>query len=50
VTLAEQARRAWASWAQYRKWTHCTRCGEQRHCGARRQAGPWLCVDCHDLR
>jgi len=37
-------------WAAYRKWTQCADCGERRYCGAKRQAGPWLCVDCHDLR
>jgi len=48
MTLAQQARRAWTSWASYRKWTRCTRCQQHAYCGARRSAGPWLCVDCHD--
>jgi len=51
VTALEQlARGAWHRWGNYAKFTRCSVCGEQRYCRAARYAGPWLCLDCHDLR
>lgn len=48
TTLATAALRAWRGWAGYMKYRPCSRCKEDRYCGAARQSGPWLCVDCFD--
>jgi len=51
VTALEQAARArWVGWGAYAKFTRCAECGGFLYCRARRYAGPWLCVDCHDQR
>src|SRR5262252_1148947 len=51
VTALEQAARArWVGWGAYAKFTRCGECGGFLYCRARRYAGPWLCVDCHDQR
>jgi len=48
--LADRARRAWETWGAYAKWTFCADCGENHPCRAKRQRGPWLCLDCFDQR
>jgi hypothetical protein len=49
-TLERLAREHFASWAAYRKFTRCWDCAEYRYCGAARRSGPFLCIDCLDLR
>jgi hypothetical protein len=46
--LEQQARAAWHAWGGYVKHTFCAGCLRQRYCRARRQRGPYLCVDCWD--
>ena len=50
TALEQLARAVWHRWGNYAKFTRCSVCGEQRYCRAARYAGPWLCLDCHDLR
>jgi hypothetical protein len=51
VTALEQlARATWHLWGNYAKCTFCSRCGQESYCRAKRQSGPWLCLDCHDLK
>jgi hypothetical protein len=49
-TLERAARARFEGWAVYRKFTRCDSCAWQRYCGAARKRGPFLCVDCFDLR
>ena len=50
TALEQVARRAWLGWGNYAKHTRCTGCGSFTYCRAKRYAGPWLCLDCHDQR
>jgi hypothetical protein len=50
TTLEQQARKGWASWGIYAKFSVCTDCGRFLYVRARRVSGPWLCLECWDIR
>jgi hypothetical protein len=48
--LERAARHLWRDWGgQWARFTVCGECGEPGYCGARRRAGPYLCLACFDV-